>query len=295
MAACFRWAVNIRNWEPSHSEWTFLLRLIPQEERQDVERFMQRADQKRALVSRLMQRRAASRALGIPFEAVTIKRTKGRKPFVSNSVDRSSTPNFNFNVSHEGDFVVLASEPLCICGIDVAAPEQVRLRGKEQGLEELQRIFRSQFTDWEWGCIRSAANEEGHKRLFRRHWSLKEAFVKARGDGIAFELNQAEFHIEGGGLGDSATVHVDGRPLNGWSFQLHDLPDGHIVSVARGSPADIIDAYQEFTETLQRRTLTPEEHEAALQAPAPAFSTLLVDDLVPEEKLDEYNAAADDA
>ena len=33
---------------------------------------------------------------------VTIKRTKGRKPFVTNKgLDKSGAPNFNFNVSHE--------------------------------------------------------------------------------------------------------------------------------------------------------------------------------------------------
>lgn len=44
---------------------------------------------------------------------------------MANKTDRKRAPNFNFNVSHEGDYVVLASEPLCICGIDVAAPQQV--------------------------------------------------------------------------------------------------------------------------------------------------------------------------
>ena len=32
---------------------------------------------------------------------VDIKRTKGGKPFCTNSGSRASAPNFNFNVSHE--------------------------------------------------------------------------------------------------------------------------------------------------------------------------------------------------
>ena len=67
-----------------------------------MESFKFKEDQKRALVSRLMQRQCVAVALGIPWEKVLIKRTKGRKPFVINKgLDKTHAPNFNFNVSHE--------------------------------------------------------------------------------------------------------------------------------------------------------------------------------------------------
>ena len=67
-----------------------------------VEGFRFKEDQKRALVSRLLQRQCVSAAMGIAWESVQIKRTKGRKPFATNKgLDRSQAPNFNFNVSHE--------------------------------------------------------------------------------------------------------------------------------------------------------------------------------------------------
>ena len=67
-----------------------------------MEGFRFKEDQKRALVSRLLQRQCVSTAMGLTWESVQIKRTKGRKPFVMNrGMDRSQAPNFNFNVSHE--------------------------------------------------------------------------------------------------------------------------------------------------------------------------------------------------
>ncbi len=67
-----------------------------------VEAFRFKEDQKRALVSRLLQRQCVAVALGIQWEKVLIKRTKGRKPFLINKgVDKIHAPNFNFNVSHE--------------------------------------------------------------------------------------------------------------------------------------------------------------------------------------------------
>ena len=53
----------------------------------------------------------------------------------------------------QGDYVVLASEPVCIVGVDVAAPQQVRgARGAAGGarrggaIEDLQQVFQQQFT-----------------------------------------------------------------------------------------------------------------------------------------------------
>jgi len=95
-------------------------------------RYLQPDDRKRALVSRLLARRGCAVALALPHAAVRIARTRGRKPFLAaprdggggggggsgvrgpidgrRSDSRVSLPNFNFNVSHEGDYVVLASE-----------------------------------------------------------------------------------------------------------------------------------------------------------------------------------------
>ena len=53
--------------------------------------------------------------------------------------------------SWQGDFVVLASEPVCICGVDVAAPQQLRARNSQHkmSMAELRSIFSRQFTDYE--------------------------------------------------------------------------------------------------------------------------------------------------
>ena len=39
--------------------------------------------------------------------------------------------------------------------------------------------------------------------------------------------------------------------LRRWRFHLQELTDGHWVSVARGPPENIVDAWQEFTGTLK--------------------------------------------
>lgn len=52
----------------------------------------------------------------------------------------------------QGDFVVLALEPLCICGIDVAAPSQARAT-KQHSMDDLSSIFQKQLTSQEVGTL----------------------------------------------------------------------------------------------------------------------------------------------
>ena len=46
---------------------------------------------------------------------------------------------------------MLASEPVCICGVDVAAPQQLRARNSQHkmSMTELRSIFSRQFTEYE--------------------------------------------------------------------------------------------------------------------------------------------------
>lgn len=43
----------------------------------------------------------------------------------------------------QGDFVVLASEPVCIVGVDVSAPQQIR-RGASEPISRLFQTFERQ-------------------------------------------------------------------------------------------------------------------------------------------------------
>ena len=74
-----------------------------------MESFRFKDDQKRALLSRLLQRRCVNVGLGVPWGKVRIKRTKAKKPFVVGVPDRQHAPNFNFNVSHEARFSTVQS------------------------------------------------------------------------------------------------------------------------------------------------------------------------------------------
>ncbi len=101
-----RWAVQTAAWgaRVGPEEWAFLLSLLQEDERQQCLRHRQLEDQRRALVARLLARRAAAVSLGLPQSAVDCRRTKGGKPYVANDLPGKAdgpAPNWNYSVSHE--------------------------------------------------------------------------------------------------------------------------------------------------------------------------------------------------
>lgn len=289
-----RWAVNVTVWEPEGEEFDWLISTMPTEHTERIKKFVREEDRKRSLVSRLLQFAACREVFGLSNDEVLIKRTKGSKPFMANVPDDPEMPNWNFNVSHEGDFVVLAAEPLFVCGVDVAAPEQTRNTLRAESLEDFFHTMRNVLTPNEWRVVRSGKTEEEQEDLFRRHWSLKEAFVKGRGDGIAFELGKCEFSFHGTPWANTASVSVGNHTRRKWRFYMEELGNRHWVSVARGPPSDIVDAHGEFKGQFRRPEIPVREHEEELRLPSPPFEMRTVADLVETGRKDDYASAGGD-
>ncbi|XP_024541458.1 L-aminoadipate-semialdehyde dehydrogenase-phosphopantetheinyl transferase [Selaginella moellendorffii] len=228
-----RWAVNAAEWKPSSAEFDLFLSALPLCDWEAVLRFVRIEDRKMGILSRLLQRKLVNSVLGIPYKEIIIHRTPQGKPFLANDRRRLSLPEFNFNVSHHGDYVAIASEPHHLVGVDVMSHDP---RIKEQPPAYVEN-FRSCFTALEWGNIMSSKPD--HKKIlhqFYRHWCLKEAYVKAIGIGLGFNLQRLEFFFLDGEIwGQVASVRIDGKHREDWSFSLHQLDNEHCVCVAKGS------------------------------------------------------------
>ena len=181
-----RWIVNVATWRPADAEFEFILTLLPSHERDAVRRFRRFDDRKRAVVSRLMQRACIMRACETSsegrwrrarFDSLDVRRTKGSKPFHGARLGLTHAPNFNYNVSHEGDYVVLASETHAVVGVDVAAPGQVRAvangSGRDaRGVGTLLETFSSVLTDRERAVIEEKTRRDGERDVSYTHLTL---------------------------------------------------------------------------------------------------------------------------
>lgn len=224
--------------DSSAQEWQDALSLLSTAERERVGRFLFEKDRKLALVGQLLIRRYLWHVQEIT-NIDAMLRTCGRKPILPPR-HTGKYPNGTFNISHHGDWVVLAAEPTALVGVDVM---RVELPGNAKSAEALFHDLRDTLTDGEWRHVREPGTEEAQLRRFYRLWTLKESYVKAIGVGIAHDLKRLHFAVA---RDDShAALALDGRGTeHEWRFELSWLDPLHPVAVALG-PAAAADAEQQ--------------------------------------------------
>ncbi|PHT96387.1 hypothetical protein BC332_34687 [Capsicum chinense] len=170
-----RWAFDCKLWNPSEDEWRKTASFLQEDEKQKVKQFYFQRDAKSCLIGRLLMRKFLTLSSGLPWSEIQIIRDQHNKPLCLNN------PQLHFNVSHQGNFTVLAGEVGSYqLGIDIMKNEVKS--GKR--LEDFFRIMRRVMTPSEWEQINSCSTELDKNFMFYRFWCLKESYVKAIGVGI---------------------------------------------------------------------------------------------------------------
>ncbi|XP_061184564.1 L-aminoadipate-semialdehyde dehydrogenase-phosphopantetheinyl transferase-like [Saccostrea echinata] len=221
-----KWAFNFRAWQPTRSEWMFCGQCIQNEERERIKRFVFKKDAKAAMAGRLLIHKAIADCLDIPYKEIKLGRTEKGKPYLVNKVQGS----LSFNVSHNGDYAVLAASKSGIIGVDVMKYE-VRT-----SVPQFFHTMRRQFTESEWSQIQKSTEEREQLKTFYRLWCLKESYVKALGVGIGFEVSRLDFtfnteYLEENVVTTDTFLKVDGVHLSEWTFEEHTM-DNHCIVVA---------------------------------------------------------------
>lgn len=222
-------------WKPTRKEWLLGTSCLQIEEKERIMNFVFKKDAKSALIGRLLMRKVISDFTKIPYNEVILKRTEKGKPFLANDPMEPSQRKFNFNISHQGDFTVLAAEPESQVGVDVMKttyPSSSTVPG-------FFHTMRKQFTGYEWQTIKSQPSEWNQLQMFYRHWCLKESYVKATGTGIGRDLQSVEFQINTKELSpqnvtSDTNFFLDEDEMDGWLFEETKLDDLHQVAVALG-------------------------------------------------------------
>ncbi|KAI3721770.1 hypothetical protein L2E82_32788 [Cichorium intybus] len=276
-----RWLVNVSQWDPSPHEFSIAMSVLPKQEHSSITRFVKIEDRKRALVSRLLQHALVHQVLGIPFNEIIINRTPEGKPYLESHKKNVKFPNFNFNVSHHGDYVAIASEPICLVGVDIVS---CFIPGKET-VSDFIHNFSSYFSSSEWDNIVNAGSDDDVMDVFFRYWCLKEAFVKALGTGVGYKLDCVEFQHKDW---DDIYVKVDGDALKDWNFWLFQLQGRHRVAVARGHPRIASESYKK---TLRQTHFDNDLYKLGFHLPNPEFVTKTIEELCalfPKFELDPH-------
>nr|XP_046245061.1 L-aminoadipate-semialdehyde dehydrogenase-phosphopantetheinyl transferase [Scatophagus argus] len=236
-----RWAFRCGSWTPSRSEWLFAARCIQREEKDRIGQYVFAKDAKSAMAGRLLLRKFVCERMGVPWSEIRLERSPRGKPYLAAPLKVSSNsgpepPAWSFNLSHQGDYAVLAAEQGLQVGVDIM---KTTMPGSSS-VPEFFRIMTRQFTVYEWSVIQSAGSEQQQLATFYRHWALKESFIKAIGTGLGFNLQRVEFHLSSEPLTQGRALrhtkmHLDEEEEEDWAFEESLLDSDHHVAVALGA------------------------------------------------------------
>lgn len=161
-----------------------------------------------------------------------LDRDPGAIEFIHNShgkprlADTLENQGLVFNISHSGDYAVLAFAQDTSLGVDIEWPKP---RLELEGLAGFCLAAQEQEC---WRRLPAAGRLAG----FIRYWVCKEAFVKAAGRGIALGLTQVCVSPDFSGFANIPEAY---GPAQDWHLREWDY-QGHRVALAyRGSPRGI--------------------------------------------------------
>ena len=141
--------------------------------------------------------------------------------------------DLHFNLSHTDGLIAVA----------------VARSGPELGVD-VEDTWRRSHTDQiadhffapaEVAALRALPAERQHSRFFEL-WTLKEAYIKARGMGLAISLHNFAYELDGGAIGLTIDP-VLGDTTAGWQLLLHSPTERHKLALAvrfpGGEPAQV--------------------------------------------------------
>ena len=185
-------------------------------ERVRHERYRHDRDRDMFLLGRAMARAVVGDTLGIAPTAWTWREGERGRP----EVDQPVCP-VSFNLAHSGGLVVCALAHGASVGVDV----------EDRARAALDRNLVARYCSPAERADIDALGETGWQDRFLQYWTLKEAYLKARGLGIALPLSDLSFAVADG----EARLTFE-RSLAGadpaWAFTLAPLGQRHYVAVA---------------------------------------------------------------
>jgi len=161
----------IRIDEPIEDEaYNQLLLCVSKSKRERIKRFHFIEDAKRTLYGELIVRYLACNILKVPNNKIIINQNEFGKPFLY------GYPNFYFNISHSGAWVVCAISKKAV-GVDVEVIKPIDLSIAERFFSEIEKQNLLKLED------------KSQVEFFYDLWTLKESYIKCRGKGLSIALN----------------------------------------------------------------------------------------------------------
>jgi 4'-phosphopantetheinyl transferase len=191
--------------------------LLAADEQERAARFRFDRDRARYIVGRGVLRSLLGGYLAIEPTAVALRYGHHDKPMLAGD-------ELWFNVSHSGAMALFAFSAAAELGIDIELED-----GSSYARERIAERF---FSPSEVADLRGLP-EELRERAFLTCWTRKEAFIKARGDGLSLPLDSFDVTLKPGL--EAALLRTEWSDDEPGHWRLRDLSDperGYVAALA---------------------------------------------------------------
>jgi 4'-phosphopantetheinyl transferase len=228
--------------------------VLSADERLRADRFQFEVDRNLHVLGRVFLRETLARYLGCTPATVKFAYGPRGKPHIADQINSDSV---YFNLTHTRQLIGCVVSLGSCCGIDLE---------HRQPRECLESIAQLCFTPTELSYVFSA--EEERVKRFYRLWTLKEAYVKARGEGLYISPLGFAFSFLSQDLPSiEYDPGFDSGPADMWHFLSMEAPFQHSLAIAvrRTAPAPLLYRlrYPEAPPEVLRKQMRPEATQLA--------------------------------
>lgn len=195
--------------------------VLSAQERERAAAFRLPAPRRQFVVGRAALRTLLGRYLGLTPAACGFALDANGKPSL-----QPASP-LRFNVSHAGDFVLIAIANGMDVGVDVEAHRHT---------DDLASLAASILCPADLERWRAASAVEG-PAAFYRIWTCKEAVAKAIGCGLAMDFRKLRISLAPGRAAALASLEPQWGQAGRWSLRELETESGYSAAVAASGPA----------------------------------------------------------
>jgi 4'-phosphopantetheinyl transferase len=205
------------DWPPEAvDEWC---RILPPEERKRADAFHFPADRTRHILGRAVSRLLIARCAGVEAASVRFEYGAKGKPQLAGALIHNS---LNFNISHSGDYVLVAIAFQRCLGVDI---ERIRMD------IDTGAIAKRFFSANECLALAGLPADLRHEAFFAC-WTRKEAYIKARGDGLSLGLHRFDVAFLPGQEPRLLETRHDPADASRWTLRDIDVGTSHKAALA---------------------------------------------------------------
>ena len=208
------WRVSIRDFSPDSVQW--MESILSAEENRRAARFHFNIDRHRFILSHGALRDILACYLYLSPEDIQFKIGEQGKPAIA------SETNLNFNLSHSGDFVLIAIASSHKVGVDVEKHRQDM---------EHEKIANRFFSEREQSELEKLPNDQKMIGFFNC-WTRKEAYIKAHGLGLLLPLDSFDVSLAPNGPVVLRATRPDSQEASRWTLSSLNVHSDHTGAVA---------------------------------------------------------------